>query len=102
MVSQCLEDGLWSSVESLCLLQTSARASPWPVITISMLVLVIFLLLSCLLWLYGYDRILEMVQSKPSQMSQGVSTRNISTSEILEFQASLGTGASSLSSFYKE
>ena len=52
LVSECLEEGDWSPVEGRCPAQLDLMASSaWAVITISVLVVVILLLLSCLLWL---------------------------------------------------
>ena len=114
MSSQCMEDGDWSQVEGLCPVATGRMmaSSTWAVVTISVLVVVILLLLSCLLWLQGYDRLRQLLaQKKPSLMSQGVSTRNINTNEISQFRASLKqktpptrvpSTTSSLSSFYKK
>ena len=112
LVSECLEEGDWSPVEGRCPTQLDLMASSaWAVITISVLVVVILLLLSCLLWLQGYDRLRQLLaQKKPSLMSQGVSTRNINSNEISQFRASLKhktptttvpSTTSSLSSFYK-
>ena len=105
-----MEDGEWSPVEGQCPVEMAWMASPsWAVITISVLAVIIVLLLSGLLWLLGYHRLLELlVQRKPSLMSQGVCTRNINSNEILQFRAALKTPTSvpstpsSLSTFYKK
>ena len=178
LVSECLEEGDWSPVEGRCPTQLDLMASSaWAVITISVLVVVILLLLSCLLWLQadcctpicsdwlihilrhliglgsryfsfmplrdssrqpktptysilgalrqnvsylyisvvwscvswkkeiyyetprtwsvtvwlqGYERLVHLLgEKKPSLTSQGVSTRNIPSQEILQFRASL-------------
>ena len=113
-MTQCMEDGDWSPVEGLCPDEAvlMASTSTWAVITISILALVIVLLLSYLLWLQGYDRLVQLLAGKkPSLISQGVSTRNINSNEILQFRASLKpttttttvpSSTGSLSSFYKK
>ena len=87
MISQCQEDGAWTPVEVQCSM-TSVSFSIWSVITITVLVLVILFLLSCLLWVYGYDKLKEILETKPSLTSQGVCTRNINL-EISQLRNSL-------------
>ena len=97
MVSRCMEDGHWTPVEVQCSLPSVA--STWSIVTISVLAVVILLLLSALLWLFGHDRLGKMIQKKPSLTSQGVSTKTLEISHLQSpFNSPL---TNTLPSFYK-
>ena len=103
-LSQCLEDGSWTSLDISCVFDPSTLVfSDWPAVTISILCVVIIILAIIIFWSKGSVRCHP--HTKSNFISKGVNastiTHSVIDSDMIKSPPHLIKSAASTSSKYK-